>query len=151
MPQMVRSLSSRRWFNCHTGNCDAPFSIVSFGRMFSDRVRGNIMVVRPYSELSDIGQVETGGIYRTLAFGFQLQVCRVLLPHPLIQLSMVGMKIQSCTDRFFGNTLHQPGCIHSDNHVDMASCPSLTLSSGISSGIPSSPLADRPCWAYQSG
>ena len=32
---------------------------------------------------------------------------------------MVGMKIQSCTDRFFGNTLHQPGCIHSDNHVDM--------------------------------
>jgi hypothetical protein len=72
---MVRSLSSWRWLSFHTGNY-APFSIVSFGRMFSDRVRGNIMVVRPYSELSDIGQVETGGIYRTLAFGFQLQVCR---------------------------------------------------------------------------
>lgn len=77
----------RRWFNFHIGNSDAPFSIVPFGRMFSDRVRGNIMVIRPYSELSDIGQVETGGIYRTLAFGFQLQVCRVLPPHPLIWLA----------------------------------------------------------------
>ena len=58
-----------------------------------------------------MGRVETwgGAFYHALAFGF---VCKFVEIYFYLTLSfsypkqvMVGMKIQGCTDQFFGNAL----------------------------------------------
>jgi 1,3-beta-glucan synthase len=89
------------------------FSIMPSGRMFGDRVAGKS---RKYLASQDIHSVLPGATwkspYHSIAMWFLVFGCKFAESYFFLTLSfrdpiqvMVGMKVQGCTDRFFGTGL----------------------------------------------
>jgi 1,3-beta-glucan synthase len=103
------------------------FSIVPSGRMFGDRVRGKSRkYLASQTFTASYPPLDKSKRAGSIALWLLVFICKFVESYFYLTLSfsypiqvMVGMKIQGCTDRFFGNALHmyQPGCFHFDDHV----------------------------------
>lgn len=125
------------------------------GRIFGDRVRGKSRkYLTSQTFTASYPTLDKSKRAGSIALWFLVFACRFVESYFYLTPSfsypiqvIVSMKIQRCTDRFFGNML----CTNRAAFMWwISSCSSPSLSSGTSFGIPSSLLVGLSCWAYQS-